>query len=66
MLYDLPPPTVARIQASLWGPDNPALFVPQVFGVGWSVNLAGLARPLGLGPRAADGPADAPGTSTAT
>jgi hypothetical protein len=63
--YDLRPPTMARMQASLWDPDNPALLVPQVFGVGWSVNLASLARPLGLGQQAAGAPADAPGTSTA-
>lgn len=62
--YDLRPPTMARIPASLWDPGNPALFVPHVFGVGWSVNLAGLARPLGLRARAADAPADAPGTHT--
>jgi hypothetical protein len=54
--YDLRPPTMARMQASLWDPDNPALLVPQVFGVGWSVNLARLTRPLGLAPDAADAP----------
>jgi hypothetical protein len=52
--YDLRPPTMARMQASLWDPNNPALLVPQVFGVGWSVNLATLARPFGLGPQAGD------------
>jgi hypothetical protein len=54
--YDLRPPTMERMQAAVWDPDNPAVLVPQVFGVGWSINLASLARPLGLSSRAADAP----------
>lgn len=38
--YDLRPPTVDRIRATLWDPDNPSLLVPQAFGVGWTLNLA--------------------------
>ena len=41
--YDFRPPTVAKIRQVFWDPDNPALFPPHVFGVGWSVNLARLA-----------------------
>lgn len=45
--YDLRVPTAEKIERSLWDPDNPALFPPQAFGVGWSVNLARLVpRPL--------------------
>ena len=41
--YDLRWPAVDRVRAALWTPDNPDLFVPTPFGVGWSINLAALA-----------------------
>lgn len=37
--YDFRPPTVARVKAAMWNPDDPHLFTSEVFGVGWSVNL---------------------------
>jgi hypothetical protein len=40
--YDLRTPTWPRVRNKLWDPDNPALLVPHVFGVGWTVNLARL------------------------
>lgn len=40
--YDLRPPTFARVRQSLWNPEDPRLFMPQAFGVGWSVNLGRL------------------------
>jgi Family of unknown function (DUF5808) len=40
--YDLRPPTVARARERLWSPENPHLVVPQVFGVGWTLNLGRL------------------------
>jgi hypothetical protein len=49
--YDLRPPTVERLRARVWAPENPALLVPHVFGVGWTVNLARLA---GLAHRGSD------------
>lgn len=42
--YDFRPPTPARVLERWWNPDDPRLFTPHVFGVGWSVNLARLAR----------------------
>jgi hypothetical protein len=42
--YDLRPPTLQRLRQRLWAPEEPRLFVPQVFGVGWTVNLARLLR----------------------
>lgn len=36
--YDYRLPTVDRIKDRLWNPNGP-LVSPQVFGVGWSVNL---------------------------
>jgi hypothetical protein len=41
--YDFRPPTVARLRERLWSPDG-RLVVPQVFGVGWTVNLGRLVR----------------------
>ena len=45
--YDLRVPTLARVKEGFWAPDNPKLLVPQVFGVGWTVNagrVVALAR----------------------
>jgi hypothetical protein len=46
--YDFRMPTMERIRARLWSPDA-AILQPQVFGVGWTVNLAALLRRLGIG-----------------
>jgi hypothetical protein len=48
--YDFRPPTIERARSRWWNPDEPRLFVPQVFGVGWTINLArlvGLVSDLG-------------------
>lgn len=37
--YDLRPPTPARVRQRLWNSAEPRLFVPTVFGVGWTVNV---------------------------
>ena len=45
--YDFRPPTLERARSRWWDPDEPRLFVPQVFGVGWTINvgrLVGLVR----------------------
>ncbi len=42
--YDFRPPTFERLRDALWNPSDPRLFVPTVFGVGWSINLAQLGR----------------------
>jgi hypothetical protein len=41
--YDFRPPTPARLKERWWNPDA-ELLVPQVFGVGWTVNLGRAAR----------------------
>lgn len=46
--YDLRPPTADRVRERMWAPDDPTIFTPHVFGVGWSVNLGRIARRLGL------------------
>ena len=42
--YDLRPPSVDRIRSRVWDPDNPKIVMPQVFGVGWTLNLGRLKR----------------------
>ncbi|WP_216853636.1 DUF5808 domain-containing protein [Phytoactinopolyspora halotolerans] len=34
--YDFRPPTMQRVRERMWAPDDPAIFTPHVFGVGWS------------------------------
>ena len=42
--YDFRVPTLERAKARWWNPDDRRLFVPQVFGVGWTMNFARLAH----------------------
>ncbi|MBA3432060.1 MAG: hypothetical protein H0U16_11355 [Actinobacteria bacterium] len=42
--YDLRPPSVERIRSRVWDPDNPKIVMPQVFGVGWTLNLGRVTR----------------------
>jgi len=44
--YDFRPPTLERARSRWWNPDDNRLFVPQVFGVGWTVNWAQAVRIL--------------------
>jgi hypothetical protein len=46
--YDWRRPTAARAKSRLWNPNEPRLFVPRVFGMGWDINFA---RLLGRTPR---------------
>jgi hypothetical protein len=41
--YDFRPPTAEKVRRTVWDPENPKLFVPHAFGVGWSVNFARVA-----------------------
>jgi hypothetical protein len=42
--YDFRMPTFERARSRWWNTDDERLFVPQVFGVGWTVNFARLAK----------------------
>ncbi len=44
--YDLRMPTGARIRERMWAPEDPRILVPQIFGVGWTLNLGRLAALL--------------------
>ena len=40
--YDFRMPTIERARSRWWNPGEPRLFVPQVFGLGWTINVARL------------------------
>lgn len=42
--YDLRRPTMERVRSSLWNPGSPRLISPQVFGVGWTLNVGRLVH----------------------
>jgi hypothetical protein len=42
--YDLRRPTLARARERLWNPADHRVFVPTVFGVGWTVNFGRLLK----------------------
>jgi uncharacterized protein DUF5808 len=46
--YDFRMPTLERAKSRWWNPEDDRLFVPTVFGVGWTINAARIARMLGL------------------
>ena len=48
--YDLRPPTPRRLREVLWNRTNPDVIVPTAFGVGWTVNAAGLLDRCGCLP----------------
>jgi hypothetical protein len=44
--YDFRLPTPQRLRERWWNPDDERILVPQVFGVGWSINFGRLVRVL--------------------
>jgi hypothetical protein len=46
--YEFRPPTLARVRERWWNPDDERLLTEHVFGVGWSINLAHVARAVRL------------------
>jgi hypothetical protein len=50
--YDLRRPTLERLTASVWSPDDRRILMPHAFGVGWTVNVGRLARLVRSGSRA--------------
>ena len=37
--YDFRMPTLHRFRERFWNPDDPRIFTPRFFGVGWSLNV---------------------------
>ncbi len=44
--YDFRIPTPERIRSSWWNPEAEQLLMPQVFGVGWTLNVGRIVRLL--------------------
>jgi hypothetical protein len=44
--YDFRFPTPSRIRERYWNPDDDRILVPQLFGVGWTINLGRVVRLL--------------------
>ena len=42
--YDFRAPSLAHLRQRFWNPDDPRMFTPPLFGVGWSLNLAQLRQ----------------------
>lgn len=42
--YDLRVPTLERIKAAWWSPDDERILTPRAFGVGWSVNVGRIVK----------------------
>lgn len=42
--YDFRLPTLERLRSAYWNPDDDRLFTHRVFGIGWAINIAQVAR----------------------
>ncbi|MEA2505868.1 MAG: hypothetical protein QOH48_486 [Actinomycetota bacterium] len=42
--YDFRIPTPKRIRERYWNPDDDRVLVPQLFGVGWTINVGRVVR----------------------
>jgi hypothetical protein len=43
--YDFRRPTAERIRDTFWNKNTSKIFLPQVFGIGWSINLYPIIHP---------------------
>jgi hypothetical protein len=43
--YDFRLPTVERIRDTFWNKNTSKIFLPQAFGIGWSINLYPVIHP---------------------
>ncbi len=42
--YDFRPPSLGRMKDAWWDPDDPRVFTPRDFGVGWAINIPRLLQ----------------------
>jgi hypothetical protein len=42
--YDFRGLSLRRMKDAMWNPDDPRLFTPRAFGVGWTINVARLLQ----------------------
>ena len=43
--YDFRLPTAERIRNTFWNKDTSQIFLPQAFGIGWSINMYPIIHP---------------------
>lgn len=48
MPYDFRGVTTERLANRLWNPADPRIFMPRLFGIGWTINFGAIAVRLGL------------------
>ncbi len=46
--YDFRIPTIERIKEAYWNPDNAKIFMPEVWGIGWAVNIHAVLEKMRL------------------
>ena len=46
--YDFRLPTIERLREAFWNPDDSRIFTPEVFGIGWAINLYTLLEKMRL------------------
>ncbi len=46
--FDFRLPTVGRVRARMWNPDDRRVITPTIFGVGWTLNLYQAGRDMGF------------------
>ncbi|HJX13452.1 MAG TPA: hypothetical protein VJ377_08000 [Dehalococcoidales bacterium] len=44
--YDFRFPTVERLREAYWNPDSDRIFTPEVWGIGWGINLYALLEKM--------------------
>ncbi|MCL4535440.1 MAG: DUF5808 domain-containing protein [Bacteroidetes bacterium] len=44
--YDFRMPTLERIRAAYWNPEDPRILTPRVVGIGWGINIPSLVRTM--------------------
>ena len=44
--FDFRRPSLSKLRARWWNPDDPRVFTPKTFGMGWDINLHRLVHPL--------------------
>lgn len=45
--YDFRKPTVARVKSRIWNSEDPRIFTPKAFGMGYDLNFYWVTHPMG-------------------
>lgn len=47
--FDFRMPTIARFKQSFWNPEDPRVFTPRPFGIGWGINIPQVQKRIEAG-----------------